>query len=225
MIERLKRYPYAVLLAGLMLMLLSGPLVAFLGIGRGALAVDVMNVLVFLFGLWSVARSRAAVHAAWILCALSLIAIAIVHTMGHGQFRGFAMLFMLIFFVWVLLMITKDIILGGDVTVNRLIGAINVYLLLGLVWAICCSFVYMYDPDSFTGLRFAAQADEHLLLEFMYYSFVTLTTLGYGDIAPVTSLSRTLAYLEAAIGQVYLTFLVAGLVGVHLAGRQSREGR
>jgi hypothetical protein len=52
----------------------------------------------------------------------------------------------------------------------------------------------------------------------MYYSFVTLTTLGYGDVTPVHPFARTLAYLEAVIGQLYVAVLVASLVGRHVAG-------
>ena len=59
----------------------------------------------------------------------------------------------------------------------------------------------------------------------MYFSFVTLTTLGYGDITPVNSFARSLAFLEAAMGQIYLTVLIASLVGVHIStstkGKQS----
>ena len=56
------------------------------------------------------------------------------------------------------------------------------------------------------------------LNEFTYHSFVTLTTLGYGDITPA---ARTLGYLEAVLGQMYLTVLVAALVGIHIANRRS----
>ena len=58
----------------------------------------------------------------------------------------------------------------------------------------------------------------------MYFSFVTLTTLGYGDITPVNAIARALAYLEAAIGQVYLTVLIASLVGMHIS-KTEREPR
>jgi voltage-gated potassium channel Kch len=53
----------------------------------------------------------------------------------------------------------------------------------------------------------------------MYFSFVTLTTLGYGDITPINAFARTLAYLEAAAGQIYLTVLIASLVGMHITRR------
>ena len=57
----------------------------------------------------------------------------------------------------------------------------------------------------------------------MYFSFVTLTTLGYGDITPVNSFARSLAYLEAAAGQIYLTVLIASLVGMHIASPRKQQ--
>ena len=56
------------------------------------------------------------------------------------------------------------------------------------------------------------------------YSFVTLTTLGYGDISPVAQLGRTVAYLEAIVGQLYIAILVAGLVGAYVATRTEGGG-
>jgi voltage-gated potassium channel Kch len=55
-------------------------------------------------------------------------------------------------------------------------------------------------------------------IDLTYYSFVTLTTLGYGDIAPITPLARSLAYLEAIVGQIYLTIIIARLVGLYISG-------
>jgi hypothetical protein len=62
--------------------------------------------------------------------------------------------------------------------------------------------------------------------QFVYYSFVTLTTLGYGDITPITSMARSLCILEAVIGQLYLVVQVAWLVGVHVSqSMMKRAGR
>lgn len=54
----------------------------------------------------------------------------------------------------------------------------------------------------------------------MYFSFVTLTTLGYGDVAPAGAFTKALAYMEAVVGQLYVAILIAGLVGSHLQGRK-----
>ena len=61
------------------------------------------------------------------------------------------------------------------------------------------------------------------LTELMYYSFVTLTTLGYGDLTPVKPIARTVGYLEAIVGQFYLAVLVAWLVGMYLSGKNQNR--
>jgi len=60
------------------------------------------------------------------------------------------------------------------------------------------------------------------LHDFVYYSFVTLTTLGYGDIVPLSATARSLVYMEAIFGQFYIAILVAGLVSIHISN-QSRN--
>lgn len=92
-----------------------------------------------------------------------------------------------------------------------------VYLFLGLIWSMAYQFVENVSPDSFYGLGDAPRR------ELLYYSFVTLTTLGYGDIGPAAPVARSLAITEAIVGQLYLVVLVASLVGMFLGqGSKSR---
>ena len=76
-------------------------------------------------------------------------------------------------------------------------------------------FTNMAIPDSFHGLTSTAIGAP--FSELMYFSFVTITTLGYGDLIPVKPLARTVAFLEAIIGQFYVAVLVAWLVGMYLS--------
>jgi len=76
-------------------------------------------------------------------------------------------------------------------------------------------FTNMAIPDSFHGLTPTTIGAQ--FSEFMYFSFVTITTLGYGDLIPVKPLARTVAFLEAIIGQFYVAVLVAWLVGMYLS--------
>ena len=108
------------------------------------------------------------------------------------------------------------------VNFNILMGAVCVYMLMGIIWAIVYSFLNYLIPGSFSGMT--AESEEGSLLEFIYYSFVTLTTLGYGDLLPVSQIARALAYLEALIGQIYVAVLIAGLVSIHLSNREKRTG-
>jgi hypothetical protein len=100
-----------------------------------------------------------------------------------------------------------------EVTVDVIIGGICVYFLIGLMWAFIFYALEMAAPGSFHLADDAAANDA----EFTYFSFVTLTTLGYGDTTPLTTPARNLVVVEAVMGQLYLAILVARLVGLHIA--------
>jgi Ion channel len=103
----------------------------------------------------------------------------------------------------------------GPITIRRIEGAIAVYLLLGFTWAQAYELVALWHPGAFSA---AVESMDSRALT--YYSFVTLTTMGYGDIMPVHPLARALAVLEALTGQLYLTILLARLVSLELRSRQ-----
>ncbi len=88
-------------------------------------------------------------------------------------------------------------------------------ILFGLCWGLLFALVEQLSPGSFNFPTHELSAD--LLREFIYYSLVTLTTVGYGDITPVTPVAQGFSNLEAIVGQIYLVVLVARLVGLHVA--------
>ena len=107
------------------------------------------------------------------------------------------------------------------VTFDTLCAALCVYLLLGVIWGIGYTLLDAYAD----GPAFRGGAPDGLPLgegSAFYFSFVTLTTLGYGDITPVTPGARALALLEAIVGQFYLTVLVAALVGLLISRPEGR---
>jgi len=101
------------------------------------------------------------------------------------------------------------------IDVNKIIGSICVYLLVGINWAFLYYFAEAMHPGSFNGLNVPDM--ELRLFELTYYSYVTLSTLGYGDITPAQPIVQTLAVLEALFGQFYIAILVAILVGTHIS--------
>jgi len=112
------------------------------------------------------------------------------------------------FFGWTCAWLLADLFRKRRVTGASISAALCAYLLVGLTFA----FVYnVLGRTAFTG---TASSDP---LEFAYFSFVTLTTLGYGDVLPVAPYARSLAALEALAGQIVLVVLVARLVGLHVA--------
>lgn len=112
----------------------------------------------------------------------------------------------------------KHVFGGTKVDHNLLFGAMCVYLLMGLIWAILYGLIFQFFPGSFNGIEGVdGKAPMDTLL---YYSFVTLASLGYGDITPVAPLARTLAYFEVICGQLYIAIMLAGLVGLFLHNRR-----
>jgi hypothetical protein len=112
----------------------------------------------------------------------------------------------------------KHVFGGTKIDRNLLFGAMCVYLLMGLIWAILYGLIFQFLPGSFYGIQgIDGKAPMDTLL---YYSFVTLASLGYGDITPVAPLARTLAYLEVVSGQLYIAIMLAGLVGLFLKARR-----
>jgi len=132
---------------------------------------------------------------------------------------------MLIFFLTTLFFIIVTIALVAHVAVARevysstLICAINSYLLIGLTLSILFLILDFFIPGSFSQI----DAAEVSLSTFIYYGFVTLTTLGYGDITPDTALARSLASFTALFGQLYLVIIMALIIGKYLSGKKQEK--
>jgi len=116
-----------------------------------------------------------------------------------------------LFLVTSIVVAFKSVFFSPVITINQLVGASCIYLLLGIIWAILYSNLFFISPESFAGL--SNENNKVHFPEFMYYSYVTLTTLGFGDIIPVSPIAKTLSFMQAIVGQLYLTIMVAGLVG------------
>jgi len=131
--------------------------------------------------------------------------------MGSPWLEFVAGVLTVLFLLLVAALILSHVLKAERVSREKIFGALSVYLIFGVVWALLFMMVDFLVPGSFRygeGVRTGA--------EMVYYSFVTLTTLGYGDIVPVSPSARALATLEALTGQLYLTVLVARLVGLHI---------
>lgn len=106
-------------------------------------------------------------------------------------------------------------VIGADrVDAEMIYGAIAGYLLLGLLWAMLYAVIETLQPGSFAGT--VAIEETRPWGDMLYYSFVTLTTLGYGDVLPLSTRVRSLAILEAVTGVFYVAVLVARLVSLHI---------
>ncbi|HHP7239769.1 potassium channel family protein [Longibacter sp.] len=118
-----------------------------------------------------------------------------------------------LFLGYVTQILLRHVIQADRVDAEMIYGAIAGYLLLGVIWAMLYTVTETLQPGSFT---LTATGDTRPWGDLLYYSFVTLTTLGYGDVLPLSSRARSLAVLEAVTGVFYVAVLVARLVSLHI---------
>lgn len=112
-------------------------------------------------------------------------------------------------------LLLKSIFSRDEVTPNAILGSICIYLLLGLMWALGYSALIVIEPEPFhlpESLVMESPDNHPSLATLLYFSFVTMSTLGYGDITPQTDLARTLTWTQSVTGQFYLAVLVARLI-------------
>lgn len=121
-----------------------------------------------------------------------------------------------LFFGFAALLILQDILQTSRVTMDTVRGGICVYLLLGYFWALLYGIVYTLNPNAFS----TALVTENSYLNMFYFSFITLTTLGFGDIVPANEIASLLTILEALVGQMYPTIFIALLVNGYFAHRE-----
>jgi len=110
---------------------------------------------------------------------------------------------------------------AGPITAHRIQGAVAAYLLLGLVWAFAYELILIQNPASFQPADLGG-AKTPVMVNLIYFSFVTLTTVGYGDITPVHPMARSLSNLEALVGLLYPAILIGRIVAMELEYRRSK---
>jgi hypothetical protein len=119
-----------------------------------------------------------------------------------------AFFFSLIFLISHALLFEQEAVTG-----ETLWAAVNVYVLMGMMFAFLYAAVSVVEPEAFSGNLL--DGNEAVTETFLYYSYVTMTTLGYGDITPQIHFAAMLAYVQALIGQLYVAILIARLVSLY----------
>ena len=142
--------------------------------------------------------------------------------------RGFALAssaLAIAFLALVIVRLVDTLLRTNRVTTDTILGGICVYVLVGVLWVSAFTLVENLHPGSLLldGSMLPSSSESFRHSEILYFSFVTLTTLGYGDIQPSTAAARALASGEAIVGQLYVAIFVARLVGLHLAHAQPRS--
>jgi len=192
----------------------------------GKLILELFFIAVLLTGLRAIQVETRLLRFEIILLVASIACGAAGSLMGHELLFFIGLAGRAVFLILVALSILKDLFHGSEVTGDKLAGAVCVYLLIALICGYAFMITEFVTPESFSF----TQGHERMKLwvsreffPFFYFSLMTMTTVGYGDMAPVTTVARTLATMEAIIGQVYLTILVARLVGMYQFGQRDEK--
>ena len=134
-----------------------------------------------------------------------------------GYFEYFYLGLMLAFMLAAAWLVGSQVLLTGTVDLNIVVGSVALYLLIGLIWSILYTILLEFSPDAINGIDPGMWYDNYPVMT--YFSFVTLTTLGFGDISPATPVAQVIVILEAITGMFYLAVIVASLIG----GRRNRS--
>ena len=174
-----------------------------------------LNSTTLIGGVYAVSEKRSQVVIAISIAVPQIVVSIFAYSLQSGSelmrlFTNLESVLLIVFYVFTLLLVYSHVVSGTKVTRDRLYGAVSAYLLVGMAWASGYRLLEGLHPGSFV----AAQGG----LDFIYYSFTTLTTLGYGDMSPVTARARSLAILEAITGVMYMATTLARLVSLYRSG-------
>ena len=210
-----RKNPFYFLLGGLLITLLIAPIVGarFPAIGSSIFTV---TLLVSVLGM---SASKRLYIAAWALVAAKVLmdVVGRLHPVKEVFVAEIIVLFL--FFVLAIVFAFRRVLEDESVDLNRIAGAISIYMLIGLLWTSFYFFLTLIDPQAFKGIPNLNTFDPMLLrtayTDLLYFSYVTLSTLGYGDITPVSRAAQSFSYLEAISGIMYVAVLVSALVGAY----------
>lgn len=182
---------------------------------------NIVLMLVLFVAVWTMEENRGS----WLNWKIAMSAVIFGLMLGdiviENELFAFLQLAGGAFFLCVTLVLAwRQVMFVGTVDTNKVVGAICIYIMIGIIWAFAYLIVEHLFPGSMRGLE--SNSWQENIEKITYYSMVTLTTLGYGDITPTQPIAQFLAYMEAVAGIFYTTVLVASLIGMQLA-RQRAE--
>ena len=223
LIHFFRKNRFGVLLASLLLLLLLAPHFKEGRLGRVMLSL--LGTLAILSAILAAARNRRELWLALTLGSVALTGVWLFYGVDTVPANVIHDLATTVFYLYIAFMILRHVLSREEdadgVDADTLFAAVCVYLLLGIGWADAYHAMENAHPGSFVLSALVeepAPADRSVLI---YYSFVTLTTLGYGDVLPTHAAARSLAMVEAIVGVIYLAVIISRIAGLY----RFRSGR
>ncbi len=222
-----RQHRFTVLLGALALLIIGAPLVRALGPGThprlAEFVIPLLFTVVILASVFATGRSRTTEIIALSLAVPAVILQALQVWLATDGLAIAGHLVGILFLGYAIVLVLKYLFVTRRVSSDLICASLCVYLLIGLLCALAYSLIHFLDPKSF-AFSFADESEVQLIrfggeqtIVAIYYSFVTMSTLGYGDIVPISSPARTCASMQAIVGQLYLAVLVARLVGLQVS--------
>jgi hypothetical protein len=212
------------LFSSLLIFLFTAALIAQFPSEWGEDILSMVTVAMILVSIKSLKIEKSWRWAAFVLGFLFFIIVIFVRFFEHHLLVYTILALLFIYFTGAFLLAVRHVLFEGDIDENKIIGSLSLYLLIGLIWSVIYLFLLIVDPSSFSGVEITNWQES--FSRVAYYSFVTLTTLGYGDVLPTNHVAEFFVYIEAVFGVFYMAIIVSSLIALRLdAIQQKRKGR
>ena len=217
----IRRYRHLLTLATLLVVISLMPFAdSHQWMGHGAMLILTLVVIPGVFGIIANRRARNTALAMGI--PILLLSASVAQFTAH-DLEVFYFLAVGLFLAFTVAAMTWNLLRAHHVSAETVSAAIAVYLMIGVLWAVIFEIlILVLGPDSMTGLAFNDRRVP-VFSDLIYFSFTTLTTLGYGDIVPTHPVVKSAAITEAVIGQVFLVVAIARVVGMYVAAASASD--
>jgi voltage-gated potassium channel len=211
------------LLIALLVLVVLTPILA--PFRHGIVLINTVGAAMLVSAVYAISDRKQLVIIAIVLSAISIITNSLMLMYPSHLAVAIAHSFMISVLSFFAVTILSYVVRAGHVTVDRIYAAVCAYLLIGYAWAFAYALFDEFHPGAFSTPTEVAPNDYvGRIMQLRYFSFITLATVGYGDIAPRATGARTMAILEAMMGQFYLVALIGRLVGLHIVhGSEPRK--
>jgi voltage-gated potassium channel Kch len=210
-----KKNNYIYLFFSLVIFLFSASITVDFPEGVGDDVFSIVTILMLVVSLRSLKTERTWTKSVYVLIAFFIFSTVLGKFFDHHYLAYSILVLLLIFFTGSFFSSVKQVLTIGDIDTNKMIGSLSLYILLGLIWAVIYMILLTIDPQVFSGVDGTTWQEK--FSRMTYYSFVTLTTLGYGDVLPTRHVAEFFVYMEAIIGVFYMAIIVSSLISLRLA--------
>ncbi|MDJ0814546.1 MAG: ion channel [Desulfobacterales bacterium] len=176
---------------------------------------DILMTIIFILGIHAISRTKKAVYIALFLAFPMFLSVWSAYLLEDIELLVVGESFGAIFCGFLIALLVQFIFMQEKITKEVIYAAVVVYLLMAIMWSFLYFIMDYIHPNSFSF----PEGHTKGIYPYLYFSFVTITTLGFGDVSPLTHKASSLVILEAVTGQIYLVVIVAWLVGMHVSRR------